>query len=151
MLLIYSYKSTPRFTYAADFILKDLCGFEIAYTSDIEKFNSFDGAKLSYCELPLQQEINITPHTLLFEKKIRSQNISLSVWNGIPTILKNKNTEVPFDIFAASFFLLSRYEEYLPHIADVYNRFEADSSLAFQNKFLHLPVVNLWAMELKKI
>jgi len=151
MLLIYSHKNSPRFIYIADFILKNLCGFEISYTENVEEFNLYQGAKLSYSESPLQQEINITPHTLLHEKGIKPQNISLSTWNSIPVLFKNKNPQIPFDIFAASFFLVSRYEEYLPHIADVYNRFEADSSIAFQNNFLHLPVVNLWADELKKV
>src|ERR1035437_3411476 len=151
MLLIYSHKNSPRFIYIADFIFKNLCGFEISYTENVEEFNLYQGAKLSYNESPFQQEINITPHTLLYEKGIKPQNISLSTWNSIPVLFKNKNPQIPFDIFAASFFLVSRYEEYLPHIADVYNRFEADSSIAFQNNFLHLPVVNLWADELKKV
>src|SRR6201993_2308922 len=151
MLLVYSHKSSARFTYIADFILKNLCGFEISYTNSQEEFNLHTDAKLSYCETPIQSEINITPHTLLFEKGIKQQNISISSWNGIPTLFKNANTQVPFDIFAASFFLMSRYEEYLPHITDNHNRFEADNSLAFQNNFLHLPVINMWAVELKKL
>ena len=151
MLLVYLHKNSNRFSYVADFIFKDLCGFEVEHTHDTEKFNSYQGAKLSYADAALQNEINITPNTLLFEKGIKPQNIALSTWNNIPVLFKTKNEQIPFDIFSASFFMLSRYEEYLPHIADVYNRFEADSSIAFQNKFLHLPVVNLWALELKKL
>lgn len=150
MLLVYSHKPSARFTYIADFILKNLCGFEINYTNNQEEFSWHTGAKLSYCEPPIQSEINITPHILLFEKGIKQQNISISSWQNIPTIFKNANTQIPFDIFAASFFLMSRYEEYLPHITDNHNRFEADNSLAYQNNFLHLPVINMWAMELKK-
>jgi len=151
MLLLYAHKVSPRFKYAADTLLGELCGFELAYTNSSGEFASYQGAKLSYYETSLADEPNITPNGLLFEKGIRPQNISLSKWSDIPILFKNANAQVPFDIFAATFFLLSRYEEYLPHIADNYNRFEADSSLAFQNKFLHLPVVNLWAAQLKKI
>lgn len=151
MLLVYSHNASSRFTYIADFILKDLCGFEITYTNSLDEFIASTGAKLSYHEIPLQSEINIIPHTLLFEKGIKTQSISISTWDDIPVLFKNTNSQIPFDIFAASFFLLSRYEEYLPHIADNYNRFEADSSISFQNNFLHLPVVNLWAVELKKL
>ncbi|HKC68131.1 MAG TPA: polysaccharide deacetylase family protein [Bacteroidia bacterium] len=151
MLLVYTHKPSARFTYIADFILKNLCGFEISYTTNQEEFKVYTGAKLSYSETPIQAEINITPHTLLFEKGIKQQNISISSWNSIPIIFKNTNAQIPFDIFAASFFLISRYEEYLPHITDNHNRFEADNSLAFQNNFLHLPVINMWAAELKKI
>ena len=151
MLLVYSHKPSSRFTYIVDFILKDLCGFEITYTNNADEFIAFTGAKLSYNNTPLQSEINIIPHTLLSEKGIKTQSISISTWSTIPTLFKNANPHIPFDIFAASFFLVSRYEEYLPHIADNHNRFEADSSLACQNNFLHLPLVNLWAVELKKL
>lgn len=151
MLLLYAHKISPRFKYIADYVLEELCGFEIAYTNSTGEFASYSGPKLSYYETPLAGEMNVIPNGLLFEKGIRPQNISLSKWNGTPVLFKNAGEKIPFDIFAASFFLLSRYEEYLPHIADTYNRFEADSSLAFQNKFLHLPVINLWAAELKKL
>jgi hypothetical protein len=151
MLLVYTHKISPRFKYIADFVLGDLCGFELVYTNSSGEFVSHNGPKLSYYETPLAEELHVIPNGLLFEKGIKPQNISLSKWNEIPVLFKNTNPLIPFDIFSASFFLLSRYEEYLPHIADSYNRFEADSSIAFQNKFLHLPVINLWAEELKKI
>ncbi len=151
MLLLYAHKITPRFKYAANFLLGELCGFELGFSNSTGEFASYDGPKLSYYESSIANELNVIPHGLLFEKGIRPQNIALTKWNDIPAIFKNANPEIAFDVFSATFFLLSRYEEYLPHIADTYNRFEADSSLAFQNKFLHLPVINLWAAELKKI
>src|SRR5437660_201504 len=100
MLLVYVHKNSPRFNYIADLILRDLCGFEISITSNTEEFGAYPGAKLSYCETPLAAEINITPHTLLFEKGIKPQNISLSTWEGVPVLFKNVNKEIPFDIFA---------------------------------------------------
>ena len=54
----------------------------------------------------------------------------------------------PFDIFAASFYLAARYEEYLPHKKDHFNRFDADQSLAFKEDFLHQPVINIWVNKL---
>ncbi len=44
--------------------------------------------------------------------------------------------DFPFDIFAASFYLLSRYEEYLPHEKDMYGRYAHTNSLAFREHFL---------------
>ena len=49
-------------------------------------------------------------------------------------------SSIPFDIFAASFYLITRYEEYLPHVQDVHERFPADESIAFKNGFLEQPV-----------
>lgn len=151
MLLLYTHKITPRFRYITEFVLGDLCGFELAYTQSSGEFASYDGPKLSYYQTSVTGELHVVPHGLLFEKGIRPQNISLAKWKDVPVLFRNGNPDIPFDIFAASFFLLSRYEEYLPHIADTYNRFEADSSIAFQNGFLHLPVINIWALELKRM
>ena len=76
MLLVYSHKPSSRFSYIADFILKSLCGFEINYTNNQEEFISYNGAKLSYNEASIQSEINITPHTLLFENGKSRMNVS---------------------------------------------------------------------------
>ncbi len=55
------------------------------------------------------------------------------------------------DIFAASFFMLTRWEEYVIKTRDTYNRFPVEASLAYKNHFLHRPIVNeyvemLWNM-----
>jgi hypothetical protein len=58
--------------------------------------------------------------------------------------------DLPFDIFSATFFLLSRYEEFLPFKPDAHGRFEADQSLAFRNGFLEDPIIDQW-IELFKV
>jgi len=55
-----------------------------------------------------------------------------------------------FDLLAASFYLISRYEEYLPHQKDAYGRFDPVSSLAEKEGFLERPLVNLWLESFKK-
>ena len=56
-----------------------------------------------------------------------------------------------FDVFAASFYLLSRYEEYLPHKRDVYERFPATESIAYKKDFLQEPLIDFWVIELYNI
>ena len=60
----------------------------------------------------------------------------------------NKKSAYNFDLFSASFYLLTRYEEYLPFIKDKYGRFDAEESLAFEKGFLDKPLVNIWAIDL---
>ncbi|MEG1909578.1 MAG: polysaccharide deacetylase family protein, partial [Bacteroidales bacterium] len=57
---------------------------------------------------------------------------------------------LPFDIFSASVYLLSRYEEYGQIPKDNLGRFSAKQSLAYKLSVLSKPIVNLWALELKK-
>jgi hypothetical protein len=76
----------------------------------------------------------------------------MSKWDDVPCFFQmNTTSQVPFDVFAASFYLLSRYEEYLPHVKDEFERFPAEESLAYQNKFLELPVVDIWAYKLRDL
>jgi hypothetical protein len=55
------------------------------------------------------------------------------------------------DLFASAFFMLTRWEEYVKTERDEHGRFPATASLAYQNGFLHRPIVNeyidmLWNM-----
>jgi hypothetical protein len=52
------------------------------------------------------------------------------------------------DIVAGSFFMLSRYEETMIQTVDVFERFPAESSIAYQDGFLQEPVVNEYAEQL---
>ncbi|MBD0280059.1 MAG: polysaccharide deacetylase family protein, partial [Flavisolibacter sp.] len=49
-----------------------------------------------------------------------------------------------FDLLAAIFYLLSRYEEYGTFQKDIYGRYAHQNSLAYKNNFLHLPLINIW-------
>ena len=55
-----------------------------------------------------------------------------------------------FDFLAAAFYLITRYEEYLPHHLDAYGRYAHTNSVAFKNGFLHRPLVNEWLVDLKQ-
>jgi len=55
------------------------------------------------------------------------------------------------DIFSSSFFMLTRWEEYVNKQRDGHNRFPVESSLAFKNNFLDIPVVNRYIDLLKKL
>lgn len=54
------------------------------------------------------------------------------------------------DIFAASFFMLIRWEEYVNKNRDAHDRFPATESLAYKQGFLDRPVVNEYVEWLKK-
>jgi hypothetical protein len=60
------------------------------------------------------------------------------------------NAGTDFDLFAAVFYMISRYEEYLPFEGDRYGRFPAGESLAGKHGFLEMPVVDLWLEDLRE-
>jgi hypothetical protein len=63
----------------------------------------------------------------------------------------DKNSALPFDVFSAVFYLVTRYEEYLPFVKDKHGRFTAHLSLSHQLGLLEKPVVNIWALQIKEI
>jgi hypothetical protein len=150
-LLIYSHTSSSRLQYICDFIFQEQLGVRYKFTIDSEAFRIHDGPKLNYSDRKLSSnELQVVPHTLLFEKSIREQAIDCFEWNNSIAFFKSESDDVGFDIFAASFYLLTRYEEYLPHTKDEYGRFPHTASLAHRVGFLNKPLVQIWIADLAK-
>ncbi|MGB5499057.1 MAG: polysaccharide deacetylase family protein [Maribacter sp.] len=149
MLLIYTHKITPRFSYVMRQVFTRILGIEVSYTTKVEDFIKHSGAKITYTKQPLQNEFFVRSNDLLFEQGINDIHINVADWEGVPCFFTaGENSSIPYDIFSASFYLISRYEEYLPHVKDIHGRFSPKDSLAFQNDFLRLPVVDIWANKL---
>lgn len=120
---------------------------QIPYTlvTDRAEFEKIEGAKISYTINPIEDSFFIQSKTLLFEQGINDQEINIIPFDRTKAFFGlGSRSMFPFDIFAASFYLASRYEEYLPHRRDLYDRFDADQSLAFKEDFLHQPCINIW-------
>lgn len=151
MLLLYSYNITPRLQYIIDFIAGEFHADPFKITSSKKDFASHDGARINYSENRITEaEIWVKPNGLLFESGIGKQNPECFTINGNKAFFRTSG-DYPFDIFAASFYLLSRYEEYLPHTKDMYGRYAYENSLAYKEGFLNLPLVNFWLKDLRKL
>jgi len=149
MLLIYTHKITPRFSYIMRQIFTRILGIEVTYTTRVEDFIKHSGAKITYTKQPLQNEFFIRSNSLLYEQGINNIQINVVDWEGVPCFFgTSEQSSIPFDIFSASFYLISRYEEYLPHVKDLHGRFSPKDSIAYQNSFLHLPIIDIWANKL---
>ena len=143
-MLLYSETITTRLQYIATTIFP-----LIEYTNNATTFVQYSGAKINYSDSKISDnECWIIPHTLLFETNIKEQSIAIFNWQNLPAFFKTGGT-IPFDYLAASFYLLTRYEESLPHEKDEYNRYAHTNSIAYKNNFLHLPLINLWVEKIK--
>ncbi len=151
MVLVYSHKITPRLAYIFKHIFVRILQIPVSFTSDISEFVAFNGPKITYAKQALGKEFFIRSHDLLFEQGIQDVEINISTWGETPSFFSTANSSIPFDIFAAGFYLLSRYEEYFPHKEDQYERFPAKESLAYKSGFLELPVIDIWAYKFLKI
>ena len=152
MILVYTHKITPRVRYIFNHIFTRILLTPVSFTSKVEDFVAHNGPKMSYTKVPLGKEFFIRSNELLFEQGVNDLEINISKWDETPCFFNTgSNSSIPFDIFAASFYLISRYEEYLPHVRDVHERFTAEQSLAYKFRFLEKPVVDIWALKLKDI
>lgn len=86
------------------------------------------------------------------EKKIIIKDTFFNKYPNELEYLKLENIPLKIedlDIFSASFFMLTRWEEYVNKNRDAHNRFPAAESLAYKQDFLDRPIVNEYIEELK--
>ncbi len=146
---IYSTKDSPRLRYIAGIILGDILGLQWDLTADKRKLGKHP--VINYSAENLQGSFKISPDPILFEKGIIQKTVAVNSWKGLPVFFQTTDdSDLPFDVFAASFYLATRYEEYLEFDPDGHGRFPASASIAYRNGFLGKPVIDLWAKELAK-
>jgi hypothetical protein len=147
-LLLYSTQPSPRLQYIFTIFCNTIGITSFELTNDLNYYNAFIGARINYSELPVaEEECWVYPAKLLFETNITPQQFSCFERKGYKCFFSTGKGDFSFDVFAASFYLLCRYEEYLPHVKDEYGRFAHTNSLAYKEGFLHLPLVNFWLQE----
>jgi hypothetical protein len=142
---------TERSQYILTELLGKRLGIGYTVTTNVDEFNATNGAKINYTSTQQPNSLQIIPQGLLLENKITAQHVEVKKNERWHTILwPNTQSQIPFDLFAASFYLLSRYEEYTILERDEHGRFEAKNSLAHKYHFLQFPLVEHWCEELRK-
>jgi len=151
-LLIFSKQISNRLTYTLDFIFKDYLKVEYELTNNKIKFRDYDKIKILYGDNCSVDAFVIPADNLLFETDIHPLKLTVEEINGNKVLFpaNSQKTNFPFDIFAAVFYQLSRYEEYHYNLGKNQFHFPAVESIAYKNQFLNLPIVHIWIEELAK-
>ncbi len=150
-LLIYTETLGPRLEYILKFIFDEVLACEYELTTDLENVKKHKGACINYSNKKIENTVRIVPHALLSESVLTKQEIECFLWHERKAFFKTSNEEVSFDIFSATFYLVSRYEEYVIKDKDEFHRFPHEKSFAFKEGFLTIPLVDIWLIELKNI
>lgn len=155
LMLIYCPELSPRLNYILKLLLGDLMGIEYSTTNIKNEFLFFEGPKLNYSFEPIDSTAFLSASGMLFEHKVIDQRKAMGEvfkWTELPVFYKSYgNSIIPFDIFSASFYLVSRFEEYLPFEADHHGRFPSSESIASKEKFLNKPLIDLWAIRFGEV
>ena len=149
-LLILVSNVSPRVEYIFDFIFKNQLGLAWQLTLSETDYKNYKGPKINYTSKRITDYLFIKEYGLLKETEISNHQINVTE-NGGTKFFFQQECDTGFDIFAAAFYLLSRYEEYLPHTTDDHGRFQETSSLAYKNNFLRIPIIDTWIKNLKSI
>ena len=142
-MLVYSPVITPRIEYIFQY-LKEKTGISFELTESNERYQQASGAKLNYStETFSPNDFHIIPCGLLSESGIKNWNITTSSQHDTVVFFSTGGI-LGFDLPAAVFYLISRYEEYHPFTPDAYGRYPHEYSLAYQSGFLNRPIVDEW-------
>lgn len=150
-IVVYSAENSVRLKFVLDWLLKERLHLNYSITSsvaDTERLPFF----ISYGKV-LPNSISVPNEHLLFERGVHKIDPKTGAWNDIPTIFAIPGDEfsLPFDLFSALFFLLSRYEEYYPYVPDKHDRYPAQASILCKKGWLMRPVADEWVAVFRRM
>jgi len=139
--------------YVFRLVCKELLKIPYTLTTDLDAFQSADSAKFVYAPKPCSDDLFVKSNGLLFERGINTVELNPFDFEGNKAFfpVTSKDSVLPFDVFSAIFYLVSRYEEYQPYVADQYGRFTAHLSVSKRLGLLQKPIVNIWVLRIKEI
>jgi len=145
-MLVYTPHITPRISYILQ-LLNERWQIEVAVTDDVTLFQQSNDVKLVYADERIDESSFFLQSTgLLLQHDIRKQYITCFEWENSKAFFQTTD-DFGFDVFAAIFYLITRYEEYLEYEPDEYGRYAHWNSLAWKEGFLHQPIIDIWLMK----
>lgn len=146
MILIYTDELNPRIEYIAKLIFQTILRNEVSFTTKSSEFLKSSLPRLNYSYERFGDELYIKPHRFMHCKALIKPNIQPVWYNGEKYFFESSaDSMFPFDPLAASFYLVTRYEEYLETPRDHFKRFQTTESILEKYDLLKKPVVNIWA------
>lgn len=150
-LLVYVPLLTPRIKYIFNFIFTEVLKTQVGFSSNLAEFKASELPKMSYAAQPVGSEPFFKNADLLLAHNIARPSIKTTAFGDMIVPFAVEGSALPFDVFAAAFYFVSRYEEYLPHTPDSNGNYPVEASLQNKLKLLNIPVVDAWALILKNI
>ncbi|PTN08338.1 polysaccharide deacetylase family protein [Mangrovibacterium marinum] len=147
MIAVYANKITNRLRYIFELYFEELLKLPVSFTDDQRVFEREAGVRINYSNKEMSGKmLTMRPHSLLFQHGLEYQDLSAVEWQGQRCLFRSSGDSfLPFDPFAAGFFLVSRYEEYLERQFGKHGRYPARHSVLSRNNMLVQPVVNQWS------
>lgn len=135
------------------YVFDEQLGVPYKIINDEQEFLKDSSAtKIVYSKNNIGNCLHFFSADLLFEKDIKELTITVDKINDTIVLFRHdKKDALGFDVFAAVFYLLSRYEEYLNKPTDKFGNFDFGNSILYQQHCLHTPIVEQWINMLKEV
>ena len=142
--------NAPRLQYVTNFLFGSIAN--IPFKLVCSQVNiSPDQPTLYYSKNSTNNELCIRPHGILNQSGIKTINVSEPEYiNNTPYFFRTKKgkEQTAFDIFSASFYLLSQYELYGNPKTDLYGRYDEKTSFLRKNNIYKIPLIEKWTIAL---
>lgn len=139
-------RSSPRARYAVQEVLGTMLGWTVNWEDDRVRFEALTGPRLVYGIHAVPGAFHVLPVDLLGQQGLHPLDPEVKIQDGLPLLFPVTGGDLPFDPFAASFYLLSRYEEALGVGQDPHGRPVAGQLHGARHAYLERPVVDEWAL-----
>ena len=138
------HRPSPRSRYAIAHLLGTMAGWDAEEVPDSTEFKALSGPKLVYGVTRQEGAFHVVPQGLLEQRGIGPVEPAWGAVNDLPVLFPQEIGDLPFDVFSAAFFQISRYEEYGGLARDRHGRPCTEALCAIRHGYRHRPVVDEW-------
>lgn len=144
---------TDRLLYITEWIFHQNIGISVKIIHSLEDFNDETGILINYGNNDcIEADINIPDIGLLSQTGVNKHHIDSSYIRRHIEAYSDENNSTnifDFDLLSITFFLISRYEEYINPDYDSFGRYDSRHSVASKCGVLDRPVIDEWINQLK--
>ena len=150
MVLILTEDASPRHRYIFGYLFSTFLGMDCSFSVPSASHDLPSGIPvISYTDHPVAGAFHVRPQGILSASGIPSAPDMVERSGRLSYFFGSSGADFPFDIFAASFYLLSRAEEYHGDPPDAFGRYHHIHSLAYRHGFLDLPLIDGWMAQFR--
>jgi hypothetical protein len=150
LIVIYTKEISPRLSYTLNHVFYHQLGLSFEIVHDKTKLQNIALPIINYSDEMIENSLQIVPEDLLFQNTIEFWDMTFDANHQIGLLEHSENPKLSFDLLAAIFYLISRYEEYLFIENDEHNRFDVENSSLLKSECLNLPLVDIWIEDFKQ-
>ncbi|NDC43001.1 MAG: hypothetical protein EBZ77_15865, partial [Chitinophagia bacterium] len=153
-IAVVTHLNTKRLTHVLDWLFGERLGVD--YVLQSPGYDTVDGkgCVIAYGAI-IDGALSIPAAGLLSATGVQAQEglDEAQQWQGLPVMfpVTSPGYTLPFDLFSAIFYHISRYEEYLPHTPDKHGRYPYTESWLHRKGCLQRPIVDEWMHQLAQL